>query len=130
MIIAENEYVTLRYVESQNYLYHTVHRPVDETVFMASLDSGVDFMHQHHVQKWLSDDRLNGPFSETFSQWAINDWIPRSIQAGWKYWANVVPVEIKAAGTLGPFIEVLYDMGLRMMVFSKLEEAQTWIVKL
>jgi hypothetical protein len=130
MIIAENEYVTLRYIEAQNYLYHTVHKPVDETVFMASLDRGVDFMQQHHVQKWLSDDRLNGPFSEVFSQWAINDWIPRSIQAGWKYWANVVPVEINAAGTLGPFIEVLYDMGLRMMVFSKLEEAQAWIVKL
>lgn len=130
MIVADNEYVTLRHMQEQNYLYHTVHKPVDEKIFKAALDQGVALMGQRHIQKWLSDDRLNGALSEAFSAWAISDWIPRSIQAGWKYWANVVPLEAKAAGSLNPFIEVLHGMGLHMMVFSNLQEAETWIQKI
>lgn len=129
MIVIDNPYVTLRYIPEQNYLYHTVHQPVDETVFKASLDKGIELMQQHHIEKWLSDDRLNGPFSDDFSAWIINDWIPRASQAGWKYWANIVPLEIKAAGTLMPFIEILHTIGLRMMVFSDLEQAQDWLRK-
>ncbi|MBL8161204.1 MAG: hypothetical protein JNJ61_04405 [Anaerolineae bacterium] len=129
MKVVENEYVTLRHIQDKNYLYHTVHKPVDEAAFKASLDKGVALMGQHRIQKWLSDDRLNGPLSQDFSAWAIEDWIPRAIKAGWKYWANVVPVEIEAAGTLTPFMDVLHSMGLRMMVFSKLEDAQDWLLK-
>ncbi|GAB4518072.1 MAG: hypothetical protein OHK0046_25370 [Anaerolineae bacterium] len=127
MIVMDNEYVTLRFVQEHNYLYHTVHKPVDEASFMASLDMGVALMRQHQIEKWLSDDRLNGPFSDDFSAWAITDWIPRAIQAGWKHWANVVPVEVEAAGSLMPFVDELYKRGLRMMVFNNLREAQSWL---
>ena len=38
-------------------------------------------------------------------------------------WAEVVPQELAAAGTMMPLIEILFDMGVRLMVFTDVEEA-------
>lgn len=125
--LVDNEYVTLTYLPDGKLLHHTIHKPVDEQVFKQALDKGVEALKNYHIDRWLSDDRNNGPFSPEFSQWALNDWIPRAIANGWKYWANVVPNDIKAAGTLGPFIDALSTMGLRMMLFTKVNEASQWL---
>lgn len=125
--LVENEFVTLQYLSGQKMLYHSVHTPVDEDVFKSALNAGVDILGKNKIEKWLSDDRKNGPFSQAFSEWAIQDWIPRAIAAGWRYWANVVPEDLKAAGTLMPFIEVLQEQGLRMRVFANTETAMEWL---
>jgi hypothetical protein len=79
------------------------------------------------ASKWLSDDRKNGPVSAEIAAWGREDWNVRTIKAGWKYWANVVPGVVVSAGTLTPIIEALYEAGLRMMVFTVLEEAFEWL---
>jgi len=130
IIIANSEYVTLQYLPDKKMLYHTVHKPVNEAMFIASLNAGVDALPKYGISKWLSDDRLNGPLSAEFQAWASNDWIPRAIAGGWKYWANVVPKELAAAGTLAPLMEILFGLGLRLMVFSNTEEAIRWLDKM
>lgn len=125
--LVENEYVTLAYFPDAKMLQHTIHKHVDEQAFKQVLDIGVDALKNYKIDRWLSDDRNNGPFSPEFSQWALNDWIPRAIANGWKYWANVVPNDVKAAGTLMPFIHALSDKGLRMMLFTKADEAGQWL---
>ena len=127
--VVENEYVTLQYLPDKKMLYHTVHKPVDEEVFKRSLNAGVDLFGKYEIHKWLSDDRKNGPLSDSFSQWAVSDWIPRAIAAGWKYWANVVPQELIAANTLSPLMDILFDQGLRMMVFKQPADAINWLDK-
>ena len=59
-------------------------------------------------------------------EWSAKDWQPRTITAGWKYWANVVPHEMAAAGTLMPVIDNLFEMGLRMVLFSDLAQQPAW----
>lgn len=125
--VVKNEFLTLQYLPDKNMLYHVVHKPVDEEIFKSALNAGVEMISQHGIQKWFSDDRKNGPFSQAFSEWVIADWIPRAIAAGWQYWANVVPEDLKAAGTLMPFIEVLQEKGLRMGVFSHTDKATEWL---
>ncbi|MEZ4670890.1 MAG: hypothetical protein R3E39_23550 [Anaerolineae bacterium] len=125
--VVTNEYVTLQYLPDKKMLYHTVHKPVNEEAFKSALNAGVEMLGKNGIVKWLSDDRKNGPFSDAFSAWVITDWIPRAIDTGWRYWANVVPEDLKAAGTLMPFIEILHDKGLRMMVFSNTDEAVQWL---
>jgi hypothetical protein len=127
IIITDNAYVTLRYLPDQKVVHHTIHQVVDEAVFKKALTAGVAALKQYRISKWLSDDRNNGPFTPEFSGWAINEWIPSAIANGWKYWANVVPTDLAAAGTLAPFMDALYEMGLRMMVFTNVEEALTWL---
>ncbi len=127
--IADNEFVTLQYLPDRKMLHHTIHKPVDERVFKQALDMGVEALGKYRIDCWLSDDRNNGPFSPEFSQWVLNDWIPRAIANGWKYWANVVPNDVAAAGSLMPFISALAQLGLRMMVFTQVDQASQWLEK-
>jgi hypothetical protein len=127
IIIVDNEHITVQYLPDKKCIYHTVHKPLADSVFQDALNAGADALKHYGVCKWLSDDRKIGPLSQEILQWSATDWQPRMIAAGWKYWANIVPEEIKAAGTLVPLIDVLYGLGLRMMVFSDVEKAVQWL---
>ncbi len=125
--IVDNEYITLQYLPDTKIIYHTIHKPIDGQPLKDALNAGTDALIQHGACKWLSDDRNNGPLSQEVVEWGLNDWDPRTIGGGWKYWANVVPRELASAGTLMPLIEILYGMGLRMMVFTDLDKATQWL---
>ncbi len=126
VIIVDNEYITVRYLPDKKIIYHTVHQPIESKLFMSALDAGGEVLRQKGACKWLSDDRKNGPLDpEMIAGPAI--WGPGMVAAGWKYWANVVPKEVVAAGTLLPVMEPLSARGLRMRVFTNVEEALRWL---
>lgn len=126
--IVENEYITVQYIPEKQMIYHTVHKPITDTQLLKdALNAGTDALKKYGVYKWLSDDRKNGPLPPEVVEWGFEDWDPRTIAAGWRYWANVVPKELAAAGALMPVMEALFAMGLRMMVFSDLETATAWL---
>ncbi len=126
--IAENEFMTVQYIPDKKMIFHTVHKPItNDNALKDALNAGTDALIQYGVCKWLSDDRKNGPLSQEMVEWGLNDWDRRTIAGGWKYWANVVPDDVASAGTLLPVIEILFEMGLRMMVFTTLEDAMRWL---
>jgi SpoU rRNA methylase family enzyme len=65
--------------------------------------------------------------SDEDREWGEINLNQRAMEAGWKYWALVVPEQVVAAGSMVPTIQALYEYGLRMMVFSNLEEAFNWL---
>jgi hypothetical protein len=125
--IFKNEFITVEYWSDKATIYHVVHKPIADTELREALNAGVEALQKYGICKWVSDDRKNGPLSSDQMQWAFNDWNPRAIAAGWKYWANVVPEELSAAATLNPLIDALFGMGLRMMVFVDQDSAIQWI---
>jgi len=132
IILFDNEYITVEYHPENRWIYHTIHKPIgteasDVEMLKAALNRGTEALKQYGISKWLSDDRKNGPLADELVEWGATDWNPRTIKAGWKYWANVVPQELVAAGTLTPVISNLFALGLRMQVFSNLEEAREWL---
>jgi hypothetical protein len=96
-------------------------------IFKAALNAGTEALERYKLSKWLSDDRKNDSLTDEGSKWAFGDWQPRTMKAGWKYWASVVPEDLVAAGTLIPVIDQLFEMGLRMMVFTNVEAATKWL---
>jgi hypothetical protein len=126
-ILVDNEYITIRYLPEKGIIYHTIHKPVGGPIFRDALNVGTETLKKNGATKWLSDDRKNGPLSAEDIEWGFNDWNKRTIDAGWKYWAVVVPQVVVDAGTLIPTMEALYGLGLRMMVFSDLDEATKWL---
>ncbi len=127
LLIVDNEYITLQYLPDQKTIHHTIHQPIPNQVLKDALDAGTKALQEHGGCKWLSDDRKNGPLSDDLQEWGTNHWIPLTIAAGWKYWANVVPEALAAAGTLVEPMRILFDLGLRMMVFTSVEEAMRWL---
>ena len=127
IVLVENEYLTLKYLTEKKIIHHTIHKPIPDQQLKDAVNAGTDALRKYGACKWLSDDRKNGPVSAEIAEWGRKDWNPRTIAAGWKYWANVVPEEVASAGALSPIIEDLYGLGLRMMVFSNLEDAFQWL---
>jgi len=130
IIILDNEQITVKYIPEKKLIHHTIHQPIDGQPFRDAMDAGTEALEMYGATKWLSDDRKNGPLSPEVAEWGFNDWNPRTIRAGWRYWAMVVPENVIAAGNLAPTIEDLYKLGLRVMVFSDLDRAMAWLDKM
>lgn len=129
IILYNSPYITVEYWPDHKLIHHTIHQPMSQHLetFKAALNAGTEGLQRYQVSKWLSDDRKNDSLTEEGSKWAFGDWQPRTMQAGWKYWATVVPEDLAAAGTLIPVIDVLFELGLRMRVFTSVEEATKWL---
>ncbi len=128
IILIENEYVTLQYLPDKACLYHVVHKPYpDEELIKNVLNTGAAALTQYGICKWLSDDRKTGPMSPEFIQWGATEFNPRAIAAGWKYWANVVPEQVATAANIFTIMQGVFEMGLRMMVFTDTEKAVQWL---
>jgi hypothetical protein len=125
--IVDNEYITIKFLPDKKMIYHTVHQPISGQNLRDALTAGFNALQKYGVSKWLSDDRKNGPMSDEDRDWGAENINRRSLEAGWKYWALVVPQQIVAAGSMAPTIEAMFDLGLRMMVFSKVEDAVAWL---
>jgi hypothetical protein len=127
--IYSSDYITVEYWPDHNSIYHVVHQPISGQlpIFKEALNAGTEALQKYNVHKWLSDDRKNDALTPEGNAWSFSDWQPRTMKAGWKYWALVVPNAAAAAGTLAPVIEQLFELGLRMMVFANVEEAVAWL---
>ncbi len=125
--VVDNEYITLQYLPDKKIIFHTVHKPIPHGPLKDALNAGTETIKKYGACKWLSDDRKNGPLAPESIEFGFKDWGPRTVAAGWKYWANVVPEELVSAGTLAPVMEAYFELGLRMMVFSDLDKAVEWL---
>jgi hypothetical protein len=129
IILYSTDYITVEYRPDGRLIYHTIHKPIGGQVEMLkeALNAGSDALEKYKVTKWLSDDRKNDPLPSEMLAWGTQNWSPRTIASGWKYWANVVPVDLAAAGALIPVIDDLFARGLRMQVFTTTEAALAWL---
>ncbi len=128
VVVFDSEYITVEYLSDNKIIRHTVHKPVEPKFWLEALNAGTDALIEHGACKWLSDDRKMGPLpTDDESVQGSNAWTERTIAAGWKYWANVVPVDVISAGSLIGAMDALHQLGLRMMVFDDVEKAIAWL---
>lgn len=118
---------SLYYHKDKNLIHHRFYSQLDSFHLRKILNQGVDLIHKHNSSKWLSDNREIGPHSEEDTLWINTDWLPRAIKAGWKYWALVVPDNFIARVNMQEFVDTFYNMGIRVMVFTEVDEAMSWI---
>jgi len=127
IIIVDNEYITLQYLPDKKIIYHTIHKPIADQMLKDALNAGTESLKEYGACKWLSDNRNNGPLSQEMVDWGLKDWDARTVAVGWRYWAAVVPQAAADAGSLMPLIDILFDMGLRMVLFTDLDKAFMWL---
>lgn len=90
-LILDNEYVTLWYYPELKIVHHRMHQMPDSTAFRELLSAGANVVERHRAPKWLSDDRNNTLLREQDEEWADQEWLPRVVNGGFKYWAIVLP---------------------------------------
>lgn len=128
MTIIDNEYATLWYHPEHKIVHHKFHKFIHGQAFRDILDTGYQTMKQYGANKWLSDDRNNSALPPADGQWAIEDWQPRVIAVGWKFWAIVMPEKVVGQMNMRQFIKQNADAGVAVQVFTDADEAMTWLV--
>lgn len=57
----------------------------------------------------------------------MEDWPPRAIQAGWKFWVLAVPEDVMSKLAMNEFVQSFFELGLRIMVFTDTADARSWL---
>ncbi len=126
-IVLDNQWATMRYSHDLHHMYHTFKQPISGQSFRDVLDTGLATLKERGITRWLSDDRLNAEFPPDDVAWVFNDWIVRAAASGWKTWALVVPESVAARDNMHQLVELVYSKGVRVMVFTDVESAHTWL---
>jgi len=129
-IIFDSEYITVVYHPDTKIVHHTIHKTVPFPILTAATDAGTEALARYGASKWLSDDRKNTALSPESYEYALSDWGVRTVKAGWKYWALVVPEELSGRLDMVRMVELCYNLGVRVMVFTDLEKAELWLKSL
>lgn len=79
------------------------------------------------ADKWLSDDRLNSAVPTADLEWSVNDWMPRAIAAGWRYWAIIMPDKVAGQWTMNRILTNHEDVRAEVRVFDSVDDALHWL---
>ena len=126
-VILDTEAVSLRYYTQKKIVHHELRRFVHGEQFREVLERGLEEFQKHRACKWLSDDRGNGPLTPADAEWARNEWAPRVMAAGWKYWAVVMPEKVVGQMNMRRWIETYAKDGVAAMAFTDPREAMAWL---
>lgn len=126
--IIDNKYVTLQYHDHLGIVHHVYKPNIGGDYLKEALNTGTELLRKHRATKWLSDNRAIEGHSEKETEWVNTEWLPKTINAGWKYWALVVPQNVMGQMNMNEFVQSFYDMGVRIMVFTDPNEAMDWLI--
>ncbi len=128
VVIFDNADASLKYHPDAKIVHHTFKHPMKGEPFRNVLLQGYEVMKKYGANKWLSDDRLHADaLTEEDAGWATTVWSKMVMEAGWKYWALVVSSDLKSRMDMNAFIQLYYEQGVTIMVFTNPDEALTWL---
>ena len=128
--ILDNENATVWYHDEGGIVHHHIKKWVSGDSLRAILEAGTKAMQARKATKWLSDDRLNGVLKAEDEEWAKTNWFPKTLQAGWKHWALVLPEKVVGQMNMKRFAEDYAKAGINASLFSDAEAARAWLAKL
>ena len=125
--IFDKEYATLWYYPENKIVHHEFHKFIYGAEFRNVLTTGLDIFRKNGAQKWLSDDRKNSALPTEDVNWAMGEWSPQVLAAGWKFWAVVMPDKVVGQLNMNRFMKRYIENGLTIKVFEDTDEALKWL---
>ena len=127
MTVLDNEFVTMWYYPEDKIVHHQFHQFMYGQLFRDALMTGADLFEKNSANKWLSDDRANNALPEEDAEWGRQNWVPRIMKAGWKYWALVMPDKVLGQMNMQRFVKEFSKHGVTVKVFADPDEALKWL---
>ena len=125
--LIENEKVTLKVYPGKNIIHHKIKDFISGDRWKELMKTGIDAYKKHDCNKWLSDDRGNSALKDEDEKWAQEYWEPQILEAGWDYWAILMPEKAIGQMTLERLKGRYEDKGVEVKVFSDTDEALGWL---
>ena len=133
IIIEDNDFVTLWFHTDGGIVHHKV-KPVNppysqhyRTLFRSTLMKGVALLRERGAIKWLSEDTDSIEIPPKDVAWGQEEWAPKAIISGWRYWAMVIPKDMMAKMNSGNIGRRLSSRGVTLNVYSSVVEAFDWL---
>lgn len=126
-VLLDSEHATVWYHPDGRIVHHKFHKPLSGAAFRSVLETGAAMFEKHGATKWLSDDRANGALHPDDSAWAMNEWSPRVVKAGWKQWAIVMPEQVLGKLNMKRFINMYSELGVAVQTFEEPDAALEWL---
>lgn len=128
--LIENGYACLWFYPNSGIIHHKFLQPISGDKFREVLLTGLDLLERRGAQKWLSDDRNNSVLSAEDSAWSQEYWLPRALEAGWKYWAMLPPIRTRAQLNITRLVEFVEEMSdVSVKLFTDPDAARQWLVQ-
>ena len=125
--IYENDYATLWYHTSKKIVHHVIHKPVFGAPLREGLEKGVQLLKENSAQKWLSDCLKGGAMLKDDLDWSQNEWYPRAVIAGWKWWAVVLPKKTVGQLSMKRMANSFTQPSFEVAFFLDPDEALSWL---
>lgn len=126
-ILIDTEAVRLVYRRDDQIVHHELRQFVHGAQLRGVLERGLHALQQNKAQKWLSDDRGNGPLKPADEEWSKTQWFPRALAAGWKHWAVVMPEAVLGQMNMRRWIEMYGQAGINAHPFDDPHLALKWL---
>jgi hypothetical protein len=126
--ILENEGMSLWYYPDTKIVHHQFHIPVSGKRFRETLMAGTEVLKKNNARKWLSDDRAyTEPLPPEDMEWGFQEWGPKNVLAGWRFWAIVLPPSFIGQMSLTKIEKTYSSIGVVAKVFTEPDEAMSWL---
>lgn len=126
-VIYESPSVSVSYHPESGIIHSQVHKFVTGKEFQDFLMAGYNALVKNKSRKWLSDDRSNSVLRKEDVDWGNQNWFPKCVAAGWKYWAIVQPEKVLAAAPMERLVEDFKKFGVTSKFFSDPNAAMSWL---
>ena len=126
-IIIDNEFLTMWYYPDTKIVHHKFHRFIYGERLREALLTGTAILKKNKASKWLSDDRENAALPKEDHQWGETVWFPSTVEAGWKFWAIILPEKIIGQVNMSRQVKTYAEMGIITQIFSDSEKARLWL---
>ena len=126
--IVDNEYATLTYHPQTRILHNQLKKLPPVETMKDLLNKACEAMKSHHATKFLTDARNSATLPKEFDEWRQNDWLPRMVSAGWKFWAPVFPVSTITKMHIQRFSQGFEAVGVKVHPCADPAEGITWLI--
>lgn len=127
-IVHEDECITIWYHSLTKIIHHQVHKALRGEAYRQAFVKGTEALRKYGAQKWLSDDRRHFILPQEDQEWANAIWFPATRDAGWKYWAIIMPDNAVTVLFLRRFAAQWSAAGVATEVFTSPDPALEWLV--
>ncbi len=125
--IIEKPRMSLFYHPVEKIVHHEMHQYPGFELLQEVLLRGLELLREHGAYKWLSDDRRGGALPKSHHEWGDKVWSPQACEAGWQYWALVLPKDVLHTANMHKLVQLYTSRGVTAEIFSDPDEAFAWL---
>ena len=119
-------FLTMTHEPANGLTYNSWHGYLTLDSIMSGANVGIDFLGETSCPCLLNDNtQVSGPWDHAVA-WIAQDWTPRAIARGLRYFAHVVSPASFAALSASALVSSIGDQ-FEMRIFADTEAARQWL---